>query len=50
MRPVQPADLIFLTLTLLMGSPAIALTELWVLHFGLVCFLHGGVCARAKNS
>ena len=45
----QPADLIFLTSTLLMGAPAIAITELWVLHFGLVCSLHGVVYARVKE-
>ena len=39
----------FLTSTLLTGAPAITITELRVLHFGLVCSLHGGVYARASN-
>ena len=38
-----------LTSTLLMGAPATAITELWLLRFGLVCSLHGGVYARAKE-
>ena len=32
-----------------MGAPATALTQLWVLHLGFVCSLHGGIYARAKE-
>ena len=45
----QPANLMFLTSTLLMGVPATTITQLWVLGFGFVCSLHGGDYGRAKE-
>ena len=47
--PQQPADFMLLTSTLLIRAPATTITKLWLLHFGLVCSLHGGVYARAKE-
>ena len=32
-----------------MGALSTAITQLWVLHFGLVFSLHGGFYARAKE-
>ena len=38
-----------LTSTLLMGAPTTAITQLSVLHFGLVCSLFGSVYARNEE-
>ena len=38
-----------LNLDIIDKGPATAITELWVLHFGLACSLHGGVYAWATK-
>ena len=45
----QPADLISSYFDIFNKGFAIAITELWVFHFELVCYVHGSIYARAKE-